>query len=85
MYFNNGNIVENINIRMERKYKFESNSIYTDWSIDISLEIIKTVFIFIIGKYILIQNKINDIDNNNLCVILYIILMKIMTFLKSVF
>ena len=85
MYFNNGNIVENINIRMERKYKFESNSIYTDWSIDISLEIIKTVFIFIIGKYILIQNKINDIDNNNLCEILYIILMKIKTFLKSVF
>ena len=52
---------------------------------DISLEIIKTVFIFIIGKYILIQNKINDIDNNNLCEILYIILMKIKTFLKSVF
>ena len=85
MYFNNGNIVENINIRMERKYKFESNSIYTDWSIDISLEIIKTVFILIIGKYMLMQNKINDIDNNNLCVILYMILMKIMTFLKSVF
>ena len=85
MYFNIGNIVENINIRMERKYKFESNSIYTDWSIDISLEIIKTVFILIIGKYMLMQNKINDIDNNNLCVILYIILMKIMTFLKSVF
>jgi len=85
MYFNIGKIVENINIRMERKYKFESNSIYTDWSIDISLEIIKTVFIFIIGKYILIQNKINDIDNNNLFEILYIILMKIKTFLKSVF
>ena len=85
MYFNIGKIVENINIRMERKYKFESNSIYTDWSIDISLEIIKTVFIFIIGKYILIQNKINDIDNNNLCDILYIVLMKIMTFSKSVF
>ena len=85
MYFNNGNIVENINIRMERKYKFESNSIYTDWSIDISLEIIKTVFILIIGKYILMQKNINDIDNNNLCVILYIKLMKIMTFSKSVF
>ena len=85
MYFNSGNIVENINIRMERKYKFESNSIYTDWSIDKSLEIIKTVFIFIIGKYILIQNIINDIDNNNLCEILYIVLMKIMTFSKSVF
>ena len=85
MYFNIGKIVENINIRMERKYKFESNSIYTDWSIDISLEIIKTVFIFIIGKYILIQNKINDIDNNNLFEILYIILMKIKTFLMSVF
>ena len=85
MYFNIGKIVENINIRMERKYKFESNSIYTDWSIDISLEIIKTVFIFIIGKYILIQNKINDIDNNNLFEILYIKLMKIKTFLMSVF
>ena len=85
MYFNSGNIVENINIRMERKYKFESNSIYTDWSIDISLEIIKTVFILIIGKYILIQKNINDIDNNNLCDILYIVLMKIMTFSKSVF
>ena len=85
MYFNNGNIVEYINIRMERKYKFESKSIYTDCRIDISFEIIKTVFILIIGKYILMQKIINDIDNNNLCVILYIILMKIMTFLKSVF
>ena len=85
MYFNSGNIVENINIRMESKYKPASKSINTDWSMDISFEIIKTVFILIIGKYILMQNKINDIDNNNLCVILYIILMKIMTFLKSVF
>ena len=85
MYFNSGNIVENINIRMERKYKPESKRINTDWSIDISLEIIKTVFILIIGKYILMQKNINDIDNNNLCEILYIVLMKIMTFSKSVF
>ena len=49
---------------------------------DISLEIIKKVFILIIGKYILMQKNINDIDNNNLCEILYIVLMKIMTFLK---
>ena len=85
MYFSIGNIVENINIRMERKYKPASKSINTDWSMDISLEIIKTVFILIIGKYILMQKNINDIDNNNLCEILYIILMKIKTFLKSVF
>ena len=85
MYFNSGNIVENINIRMERKYKPASKSINTDWSMDISLEIIKTVFILIIGKYILMLNNINDIDNNNLWAILYIKLMKIMTFSKSVF
>ena len=52
---------------------------------DISLEIIKTVFILIIGKYILMQKNRNDSDNNNLCVILYIKLMKIMTFSKLVF
>ena len=52
---------------------------------DISLEIIKTVFILIIGKYILMQKNTNDTDNNDLCVILYINLMKIMTFSKSVF
>ena len=84
MYFNIGNIVENINISMERKYKPASKSINTDWSMDISLEIIKTVFILIIGKYILMQKNRNDSANNNLCMILNIKLMKIMTFSKSV-
>jgi len=39
IYFNIGKTVEKIRIRIERKYKPSSNSIITDWSIDISFEI----------------------------------------------
>ena len=84
IYFNIGKTVENIRIRIERKYKPSSKSKITDCSIDISFEIMQMVFIFIIGKYILMQNKINDKDNNNLFVIRQIDFMKIMTFSKSV-
>ncbi len=53
--------------------------------IDISFDNMQIVLILIMGKYILMQNKINDKDRNNFFENIYIEFMKIKIFSQLVF